>query len=83
MRLHHGGVITRNLPDSMNFYTSLGYAASAIYADPWQKARILLIQKAYEPLVKFIEPYSTYSSYMRWIQRIAIGPYHTGYEVDD
>jgi hypothetical protein len=45
MRLHHVGVMTGNLADSMNFYTSLGYAASAIYADPLQKARILLMQK--------------------------------------
>jgi hypothetical protein len=83
MRLHHGGVITGNLPDSMIFYTSLGSAASAIYADPLQKARILLMQKAYEPLVEFIEPGSPDSPGARWIQRIAVGPYHTGYKVDN
>ena len=42
MRLHHAGVITGNLEGSMNFYTSLGYVASAIYADPMQKPRIML-----------------------------------------
>jgi catechol 2,3-dioxygenase-like lactoylglutathione lyase family enzyme len=41
MRLHHVGVITKNLADSRDFYTSLGYAASAIYVDPVQKARIV------------------------------------------
>jgi methylmalonyl-CoA/ethylmalonyl-CoA epimerase len=83
MRLHHVGVITKNLADSMDFYTSLGYAASAIYADPLQKARIVLMQKAPEPLVELIEPDSPDSPAARWIQRIGAGPYHTCYEVDD
>lgn len=83
MRLHHVGVITGNLADSMDLYTSLGYAASAIYADPLQKARIVLMQKAHEPLVELIEPASPDSPAARWIQRIAAGPYHTCYEVDD
>jgi methylmalonyl-CoA/ethylmalonyl-CoA epimerase len=83
MRLHHVGVITKNLADSRDFYTSLGYAASAIYVDPVQKARIVLMQKAHEPLVELIEPESPDSPAARWIQRIAVGPYHTCYEVDD
>jgi methylmalonyl-CoA/ethylmalonyl-CoA epimerase len=83
MRLHHVGVITGNLADSMNFYITLGYAASAIYADPLQKARIVLMQKAHEPLIELIEPDSPDSPAARWIQRIAAGPYHTCYEVDN
>jgi methylmalonyl-CoA/ethylmalonyl-CoA epimerase len=83
MRLHHVGVITGNLEGSINFYTSLGYAASAIYADPMQKARIVLMQRAYEPLVELIVPDSPDSPAASWIQRIAVGPYHTCYEVDD
>ena len=83
MRLHHVGVITGNLEGSINFYTSLGYAASAIYADPLQKVRIVLMQKAHEPLVELIEPDSPDSPAASWIQRIAAGLYHTCYEVDD
>jgi catechol 2,3-dioxygenase-like lactoylglutathione lyase family enzyme len=83
MRLHHVGVITGNLEGSINFYTSLGYAASAIYADPMQKARIVLMQRAHEPLVELIAPESPESPAARWIQRIVVGPYHTCYEVDD
>ena len=83
MRLHHVGVITGNLEGSMNFYTSLGYAASAIYADPIQKARIVLMQRAHEPLIELIAPDSPESPAASWIQRIAVGPYHTCYEVDD
>jgi hypothetical protein len=45
MRLHDVGVITGNVEGSMHFYTSWGYAASAIYADPIQKARIVLMQR--------------------------------------
>lgn len=83
MRLHHVGVITGNLEGSIDFYTSLGYAASAIYADPMQKARIVLLQRAHEPLVELIAPDSPESPAARWIQRIVVGPYHTCYEVDD
>lgn len=83
MRLHHVGVITGNLEGSINFYTSLGYAASAIYTDPMQKARIVLMQRAHEPLVELIAPESSDSPAARWIQRIVVGPYHTCYEVDD
>jgi methylmalonyl-CoA/ethylmalonyl-CoA epimerase len=67
----------------MSFYTSLGYAASAIYADPLQKARIVLMQRAHEPLVELIAPDSSESPAASWLQRIAVGPYHTCYEVDD
>jgi methylmalonyl-CoA/ethylmalonyl-CoA epimerase len=83
MRLHHIGVITGNLEGSISFYTSLGYAASAIYADPLQKARIVLMQRAHEPLVELIAPDSPESPAASWLQRIAVGPYHTCYEVDD
>jgi len=83
MRLHHVGIITGNLEASMKFYTSLGYAASAIYADPMQKARIVLMQRAHEPLIELIAPASPDSPAASWIQRIAVGPYHTCYEVDD
>lgn len=83
MRLHHVGVITGNLEGSINFYTSLGYAASVIYADPMQKARIVLMQRAHEPLIELIAPDSPDSPAASWLQRIAVGPYHTCYEVDD
>ena len=83
MRLHHVGVITGNLEGSMHFYTSLGYAASTIYADPIQKARIVLMQKTHEPLVELIAPDSAESPAASWIQRITVGPYHMCYEVDD
>ena len=77
MRLHHIGVITGTLAGSMHFYTSLGYAASAIYADPLQKARIVLMQRTHEPLVELIAPGSPDSPAAKWLQRIAVGPYHT------
>ena len=83
MRLHHVGVITGNLEGSMHFYTSVGYAASTIYADPIQKARIALMQKTREPLVELIAPDSAESPAASWIQRITVGPYHMCYEVDD
>lgn len=83
MRLHHVGVVTGNLEDSMNFYTSLGYTASTIYADPIQKAQIVLMQRTHEPLVELIAPDSAESPAASWIQRIEVGPYHTCYEVDD
>jgi methylmalonyl-CoA/ethylmalonyl-CoA epimerase len=83
MRLHHVGVITGDLEGSTNFYTSLGYAASAIYADPLQKARIVLMQKAHEPLIELIAPDSPESPAASWVQRITAGPYHTCYEVDN
>jgi methylmalonyl-CoA/ethylmalonyl-CoA epimerase len=83
MRLHHIGVITSNLEGSMHFYTSLGYTASTIYTDPMQKARIMLLHRAHEPLIELIAPDSPESPAASWIQRIEVGPYHTCYEVDD
>lgn len=83
VRLHHIGVITENLEGSMSFYTRLGYVASAVYADPMQKAQIVLMQKEPEPLVELITPDSSDSPAATWIQRIQAGPYHTAYEVDD
>jgi len=54
-----------------------------IYADPMQKARIVLMQRVHEPLIELIAPDSPDSPAASWIQRIAVGPYHTCYEVDD
>jgi methylmalonyl-CoA/ethylmalonyl-CoA epimerase len=83
MRLHHVGVITGDLKGSTNFYAILGYTASTIYADPLQKARIVLMQKAHEPLIELIAPDGPESPAASWLQRITAGPYHTCYEVDD
>lgn len=83
VRFHHVGVITGNLEASISLYASLGYAASIIYVDPEQKARIVLMQREQGPIIELIMPDSSESPAASWIQRIRAGPYHTCYEVDD
>lgn len=83
IRFHHVGVITGRLEESITLYTSLGYSASVVHADPTQKALIVLMQRGQEPLIELITPDSSDSPVASWIQRIQAGPFHTCYEVDD
>jgi catechol 2,3-dioxygenase-like lactoylglutathione lyase family enzyme len=83
MRFHHVGIITGNLEESIALYASLKYSVSIIYADPIQKARIVLMQREHEPIIELISPDGPESPAASWVQRIQAGPYHTGYEVDD
>jgi methylmalonyl-CoA/ethylmalonyl-CoA epimerase len=83
LRFHHVGVVTEHLEETTTLYAILGYAASTIYVDPAQKARIVLMQRAYEPIIELIAPESAESPAASWVQRIRTGPYHTCYEVDD
>lgn len=83
VRFHHVGVITGNLEESITLYESLRYSSSVIFADPAQKARIVLMERGNEPIVELIAPDSSDSPAASWVQRIKAGPYHTCYEVDD
>jgi methylmalonyl-CoA/ethylmalonyl-CoA epimerase len=83
IRFHHVGVITGNIEGSINFYVSLGYAASPIYADPIQRASIVLMQRGCEPVIELITPDCPDSPAASWRQLIQVGPYHTCYEVDN
>lgn len=83
MQLHHIGVITGKLEDSMKFYECMGYSSSSIYVDPIQKARIVLMKREHDPIIELISPNSLDSPAAKWIERIQAGPYHMCFEAED
>lgn len=82
-RFHHVGLVSSNLEESMAFYEGLGYSPSEIFADPIQKARIVLLRREHDPIIELVSPDHSDSPAASWLQRVKGGPYHLCYEVGD
>lgn len=80
MKLHHVGIVTKDLQKCMKLYEALGYAELKVVEDPVQKASIALMQRPGEPLIELISPTSEQSPAWKWLQRITAGTYHICYQ---
>lgn len=78
---HHVGVVSGHLDQSVSFYATLGYRASATFSDPIQKAEIVLLDRQHAPMIELIHPIATDSPASGWLKRIQGGPYHTCFQV--
>ena len=80
MKLHHVGVVTKDLQKCVKLYEALGYAEVKIVEDPIQMAWIALMHRSGEPLIELISPTSEQSPAWKWLQRITAGAYHVCYQ---
>ena len=80
MKLHHVGIVTKDLPKCMKVYEALGYTDVKIVDDPIQMASIALMQREGEPLIELIAPAGEQSPAWKWLERITAGAYHICYE---
>ena len=80
MKLHHIGLVTKNVAKCVKLYEALGYTKAKLVHDPAQMASIALMQRAREPMIEQIAPENEQSPAYKWLERIKAGPYHTCYE---
>lgn len=79
MKLHHIGVITRDLQKCVSIYTKLGYTLKGgIVSDEIQFNRIAMMESAASPYIELIEPINQMSS----IYHFKAGYHHLCYEAD-
>ena len=78
MKLHHIGIIVKNLEKSIKIYLSMGYIQlDDVIIDYIQYNRIVFMRKEGEPLIELIEPVDSRSS----VCNFKVGYHHLCYEV--
>src|SRR5438093_13752003 len=81
VRLHHIGIVTKNVSGCIKLYESFGYSNTKLVYDPMQMASIALMNRTGEPMIELIGPEQERSPAHQWLQRIKAGTYHICYEV--
>ena len=81
MNVHHIGIITKNMENSIDVYERLGYQKqSDIFYDNIQNNRIVFMKNiSDEHVIELIEPFSNLSS----VYNFPEGYHHICYVVDD
>lgn len=81
MKIHHTGIIVRDIEKNMNIYAKLGYTKiSEITNDKIQNNKIVFLQnKSDSNVLELIEPINSNSS----IYNFKCGYHHICYEVED
>lgn len=79
MKVHHTGIIVKNLEKNMNLYTNLGYhEVSNIIVDNIQKNKLVFLRNQNQT-IELIEPLNQNSS----IYHFKEGYHHICYEVEN
>lgn len=79
MKIHHIGVITRNIRKYMQLYCRMGYQqVSDIITDSIQKNQIVMLGGIFSPLIELIEPLDKYST----VYNFKEGYHHICYEAE-
>lgn len=81
MRLHHIGVATANLRESIDAYAVMGFAAGEVIHDPLQKVDICFLEKDGDPVIELVCPANAASPVGNILRKNGTMPYHTCYEV--
>jgi len=80
MKLHHIGIVTKDISKCAKLYQTLGYTTLKLVDDPIQMASIALMNRPGEPLIELISPSKPESPAHKWLDRIKAGAYHICYE---
>ena len=80
MKLHHVGLVTKNIQECSALYEALGYSRSTLVYDPIQMASIALMHRSGETMIELIAPEHSQSPAHKWLKRIKAGTYHLCYE---
>lgn len=83
LTFHHIGIACRDIRKSQDFYTSMGYQASAIVDDPLQHVRVCFLDREGAPRIELLEPLDEQSPVSRTLSAVGVTPYHLCYEVEN
>jgi methylmalonyl-CoA/ethylmalonyl-CoA epimerase len=82
VKLHHVGIVTKQLTECIAIYEALGYSKAKCVYDPVQMASIALMYRHSDVMIELIAPVGLKSPAHKWLQRIKAGPYHICYETE-
>lgn len=83
LRVHHYGLATDNLEQSMATLASLGYRLGEIVFDPIQKVRVAFASRQDEAMIELICDVDENGPTRRMVTASGNGLYHICYEVDN
>lgn len=84
MRIHHYGLATRDLENSMEAFRSLGYAVSEPVSDFFQKVRVAFVSREGEhPIELVCDSEAKGGATRNILSKVGSSFYHVCYEVDD
>lgn len=83
LKIHHYGLATANLEQSMATLRSLGYQVGEITFDPIQNVRLAFAARPPEAMIELIADFDANGPTHHFISKTGNGLYHICYEVDD
>jgi methylmalonyl-CoA/ethylmalonyl-CoA epimerase len=82
-KIHHYGLATDNLEQSIKTLRSLGYNVGEITIDPVQRVRVAFASRPQEAMIELICDVDANGPTHHMISKTGNGLYHICYEVDD
>ena len=83
LQIHHYGLATNNLQQSMDVFHSLGYSIGDIVIDPIQKVKLVFASRSGEPMIEMICDLDATGPTGKIIAKSGNGFYHVCYEIND
>jgi methylmalonyl-CoA/ethylmalonyl-CoA epimerase len=83
LKVHHYGLATNNLEQSIDTLRSLGYIVGKITLDPVQRVRVAFASHPQEGMIELIGDIDTKGPTSRIISKTGNGLYHICYEVNN
>ena len=83
LRIHHYGLATNNLQQSMSVFESLGYRIGDVIIDPIQKVKLVFASCSGGSMIEIICDLDANGPTGKIISRSGNGFYHICYEIND
>jgi methylmalonyl-CoA/ethylmalonyl-CoA epimerase len=83
MEFHHIGVATRNIKNSIDVFTKLGFISDEVIFDEIQNVNICFLRKQGHPDIELVEPVSQKSPVWNILDKVGTTPYHFCYYTND
>jgi methylmalonyl-CoA/ethylmalonyl-CoA epimerase len=81
---HHIGYATKSIDSTLPFFLSIGYSASSLIIDDYQKVKICLLTNELGPIIELVEGLDKKKSPVsNYINKVGVTPYHVCYSVYD
>lgn len=78
MRIHHVGIVVRDIDKSIQIYTKIGYSVQCDVIDDHQKCRIVFMDCRAAPKIELIKPLNTEAA----VYNYGAGYHHICYEAE-
>lgn len=83
VKVHHYGLATNNIKESIKTFEALGFAAGQTHIDPKQNVQLTFISCGHGPLIELISDLDDNGPTRKMIEKSGNGLYHICFEVDD